>query len=110
MFRGIVFHRLKDWVKPQAAIVISALLFGIYHGNVVQFFYATCMGVMLAIIYDKIRNFVDQHRCTYSSKSVEPFRKQFLEQSVAADSGRNALQYYDRNFVMCDSDILVIWI
>lgn len=53
MFRGIVFHRLKDWVKPQAAIAISALLFGIYHGNVVQFFYATCMGVMLAIIYDK---------------------------------------------------------
>lgn len=53
MFRGIVFHRLKDWVKPQAAIVISALLFGIYHGNVIQFFYATCMGVMLAIIYDK---------------------------------------------------------
>lgn len=53
MFRGIVFHRLKDWVKPQAAIVISALLFGIYHGNVVQFFYATCMGVMLAVIYDK---------------------------------------------------------
>lgn len=53
MFRGIVFHRLKDWVKPQAAIVISALLFGIYHGNVVQFFYATCMGAMLAVIYDK---------------------------------------------------------
>lgn len=53
MFRGIVFHKLKDWVKPQAAIAISALLFGIYHGNVVQFFYATCMGVMLAIIYDK---------------------------------------------------------
>lgn len=53
MFRGIVFNRLKDWVKPQAAIAISALLFGIYHGNVVQFFYATCMGVMLAVIYDK---------------------------------------------------------
>ena len=53
MFRGIVFNRLKDWVKPQAAIAISALLFGIYHGNVVQFFYATCMGVMLVIIYDK---------------------------------------------------------
>ena len=32
------------------------------------------------------------------------------DRSVAADSGRNALQYYDRNFVMCDSDILVIWI
>lgn len=53
MFRGILFHRLKDWVKPQAAIAISALLFGIYHGNVVQFFYATCMGVMLAILYNK---------------------------------------------------------
>ena len=53
MFRGIVFHRLKDWIKPQAAIAISALLFGIYHGNVVQFFYAACMGVMLAVIYEK---------------------------------------------------------
>lgn len=53
MFRGIIFHRLKDWIKPEIAIVISALLFGIYHGNVVQFFYAACMGVMLAIVYDK---------------------------------------------------------
>lgn len=53
MFRGIIFHRLKDWVKPEIAIAVSALLFGIYHGNAVQFFYAACMGVMLAVVYDK---------------------------------------------------------
>lgn len=53
MFRGIIFHRLKDWIRPEIAIVVSAVLFGIYHGNVVQFFYATCMGIMLAIVYDK---------------------------------------------------------
>ena len=53
LFRGLLFHRLKDWVRPEAAILVSALLFGIYHGNMVQFLYAACMGVMLAVIYDK---------------------------------------------------------
>ncbi|NCC45190.1 MAG: CPBP family intramembrane metalloprotease, partial [Clostridia bacterium] len=53
VFRGLIFRRLKDWMNPILAIVMSAVLFGIYHGNMVQFIYATLMGVMLAIIYHR---------------------------------------------------------
>ena len=35
LFRGIVLRTLRPWGK-QAAILISALVFGLFHGNVVQ--------------------------------------------------------------------------
>lgn len=53
VFRGLVFRRMKDWVHPWIAILFSSLLFGIYHGNFVQFLYATFMGMLLAVIYER---------------------------------------------------------
>lgn len=53
VFRGLVFRRMKDWMKPGLAIVLSSLIFGLYHGNMVQFLYATLMGIMLAVIYNR---------------------------------------------------------
>lgn len=53
VFRGLVFRRMKDWMKPGAAIVLSSLIFGLYHGNMVQFLYATLMGMILAVIYHR---------------------------------------------------------
>lgn len=52
-FRGLVFRRLKDWMPASISIVVSALAFGIYHGNVVQFLYATLFGILLAFIYHR---------------------------------------------------------
>ncbi len=53
IFRGLLFCRMKDWMKPWLAIILSGLLFGAYHGNVVQFIYAFFMGMIFAIIYHK---------------------------------------------------------
>lgn len=53
IFRGLVYERLKHYVKLPLAILISAALFGIYHGNVIQFIYATIMGTILAFYYEK---------------------------------------------------------
>lgn len=53
VFRGLVFRRMKDWMKPGLAVVFSSLLFGLYHGNMVQFLYATLMGMILAVIYHR---------------------------------------------------------
>lgn len=47
IFRGLVFGRLKEFMKPGWAILVSSLLFGIYHGNVVQFVYASLLGILL---------------------------------------------------------------
>ncbi len=53
IFRGLLFQRMKDWVKPWFAVVFSAVLFGLYHGNVVQFIYAFIMGMVFALVYKR---------------------------------------------------------
>lgn len=51
IFRGLMFQRLCGYVKPVIAVLISALVFGIYHGNIVQGVYAFCLGVVMALCY-----------------------------------------------------------
>ena len=47
-FRGFFFGTLKDKWKPWLAIVLSAVLFGAYHMNLLQFVGGTMMGIGLA--------------------------------------------------------------
>lgn len=57
-FRGIIYNRMKKYFRtPLAAIVLSALLFGIYHGNFVQAVYGFCMGALLAYVYEVFGRF-----------------------------------------------------
>lgn len=56
LFRGIIFARLREYMSYKMAIVISALIFGIIHGNVVQGVYAFIIGICLAYIYEQYNN------------------------------------------------------
>ncbi len=49
VFRGLMFQRLCGYVKPMIAVGISALMFGIYHGNIVQGVYAFILGIVMAL-------------------------------------------------------------
>ena len=40
-------------MKTVTAIVLSSLIFGLYHGNMVQFLYASLLGSLLAVIYHR---------------------------------------------------------
>lgn len=53
IFRRIVFRTLRKWVDFSWAMLVSAVLFGAYHGNLVQFVYATICGILLAYLYEK---------------------------------------------------------
>lgn len=50
LFRGVLFHFLKRITKPIYAVMLQALMFGIYHGNVIQGVYATFMGILLGLL------------------------------------------------------------
>lgn len=54
-FRGLIFKRLREYCKPWVAILISSLFFGAFHGNLVQFVYASIVGAMLAYTYEKYK-------------------------------------------------------
>ena len=53
LFRGLVFERMKKEKGYRMAAILSALLFGAYHLNVIQFIYAFCFGLILAYVYEK---------------------------------------------------------
>ena len=53
VFRGILFRLLRRWTSFPWAMLLSALVFGAYHGNLVQFVYATLCGVLLAYLCEK---------------------------------------------------------
>ena len=58
LFRGVILGRLKDAFGSKKAIIISAILFGIMHLNLVQFLFSVVVGLALAYFADKNRSIV----------------------------------------------------
>lgn len=52
IFRGLILNRVRP-LGEKAAIVLSAFLFGILHGNLSQFLYATSIGIILGYVASK---------------------------------------------------------
>lgn len=52
IFRGVIYNRIRKYFPVQIAIFVSAVIFGCYHGNVVQMVYAIIMGLALALVYE----------------------------------------------------------
>ena len=53
IFRGLIFKRIRRNVTAVRAIVTSGIVFGLYHGNIVQVIYGFICGLLLAYLYDK---------------------------------------------------------
>lgn len=52
VFRGAILRRLLScYASPWLAIAVSAVLFGLVHGNVPQFVHATVVGLFLGWVY-----------------------------------------------------------
>ncbi len=51
VFRWLIYLRLRDYMRMGAAAVISGLIFGIYHGNLLQAVYASLLGIVLHIFW-----------------------------------------------------------
>lgn len=52
VFRGVIYNRIKKFFGIPKAVVFSALLFGMFHGNLPQFLYGTAMGALIAVLYE----------------------------------------------------------
>lgn len=52
LFRGVIFTRFRKLMPLWGAAVCSAVIFGIYHGNLMQGLYAFIMGLCMCIIFE----------------------------------------------------------
>ena len=50
LYRGVVWKRLRMYFGNAAALVLSAVIFGAVHANLVQFLYAGILGLLLAYL------------------------------------------------------------
>jgi len=53
LYRGIVYKRARDWLGKKWAILLSAMIFGLVHLNLVQFVYAAVFGILLAVFVEE---------------------------------------------------------
>jgi len=58
IFRYGIFNKLKQ-KNVTVALIVSSLLFGLMHGNVIQGGYAFLIGMVIAAIYNKTNNLLD---------------------------------------------------
>lgn len=53
IFRGLIYRRMRRNVSMVKAMIFTSLMFGLYHGNSVQFIYALLSGLLLSYMYEK---------------------------------------------------------
>lgn len=54
-FRGILYSYFTKWMKAPVAVLLSALLFALYHMNLVHGIYAFVMGAIMAVVVHKTK-------------------------------------------------------
>ena len=52
VFRGLIYTRLRRAMPLLAAQILSAVIFGAAHGNLLQFFYAGLAGFLMVLIFE----------------------------------------------------------
>lgn len=52
VFRGLIYTRLKRAVPRWIAVLLSSLLFGLMHGQILWIVYAGCIGALLCVVSD----------------------------------------------------------
>ncbi len=57
VFRGLIYNRMKRYFPVVLTIVVSGILFGAYHGNLVQGIYGSIMGIAISYIYETYESF-----------------------------------------------------
>lgn len=58
VFRGVIYNRMKQYFRVPLAIVVCGVLFGIYHGNLVQGIYGSILGIVITLVYEWYDSFL----------------------------------------------------
>ena len=53
IFRGLIQKRLGDYLGSKWAVVLSALIFGLYHGYIPQVIFGVCVGLLLGLVLER---------------------------------------------------------
>lgn len=52
IFRWLIYLRLRDFTGPVLSAAVSGIMFGVYHGNLIQGIYASVLGFVFALVLE----------------------------------------------------------
>ena len=73
IYRGMVYKRLREYMPKEGSILISALIFGIFHFNAMQGLYAFGIGIFCAYVYEKYGSLLSSMLLHISANSFSVF-------------------------------------
>lgn len=79
VFRGLIYKRIKRVSNATIACVLSALMFGVFHFNVIQGIYATILGLGLAFVMEKYDSIIAPIFLHMTANSVSMFVSELVK-------------------------------
>lgn len=73
IYRGMVYKRLREYMPKEGSILVSALIFGVFHFNAMQGLYALGIGILCAYVYEKYGNLLAAMVLHISANSFSVF-------------------------------------
>ncbi len=80
VFRGVVYEKLKKFNKKSTSLLITGMLFGLFHGNIIQFVYAFLLNFILIKSYEKEKSILAPILIHVSANSVTTLLLNFIIQ------------------------------
>ena len=106
VFRGLIFRRMREFAPFAVSMIFSALIFGFYHGNVVQGVYAFLVGLLCAYVCEKFKSILAPillHMCA-NGFSVLATESGLLEKYITTNTA------YIAYIVICAAaTVLLMW-
>lgn len=57
VFRGLIYNRMKRYFNTVLSVIVCGVLFGVYHGNLVQGIYGCILGIAITYTYELYGSF-----------------------------------------------------
>lgn len=78
IFRGLAFTRLRRGMRTGLAIALSAVIFGLVHGNIVAFVYAGMLGAVCALLMQRHNDSILTPILCHAGFNAASFLMQFV--------------------------------
>lgn len=56
LFRGVVYHQLKELYSKKQAMIFCTVIFAVFHDNLLQMVFAFLLGTILILLYEKYQD------------------------------------------------------
>lgn len=108
LFRGLIYKRLREFTGINISAVLSAVIFGIFHGNWVQAPYAIIIGLAAVFVYEKYKSIIAPV-LFHMSVNMASIGMSYIAFKMQQSQGESVQQFSDWYFIKTISAPMLIF-